>query len=816
VAGHLLHGNHTAERRSGTIDDEQRQRSGRDDAVLDQIERERSVAMLYLNPPYFVINGVSVFPDHLDPLQFYYLPMMPRLTTARDSASGLDLPQIQLIEYAGSAGTGGFINFDVNIGIDQDKLDDVTAQLRRQAHLSDAPRLSPVTFVDGTVRLLILGAESPEPPAPSAGGRPGASTAAAATGTDGPKFVVKIQNAAKPALYGDNQATFSVQLDQYGATVLQQALRGEMAPIAVVYSLDFIGLRPAFNVRLNIDWDRVQKYLDEHFSTSVLFFASDVEKAVNSLIESRAITIDVDTFVADTEPSSHSLSADRDRAVAECYELIKSNFFESSLPPQSPTQPDDWDKAVGAFKNISDIALTGGMGSPAFSYKKVDTTRIDKKRLDFNVSERTAVQRSIYPQGHFTALASVLQNRSISADRFILKVNLDDPWFQRRRLTVKSNADFTTDSISSIDVSLKYNDVVKSATLGANGASSLVDWSSVLTDGAMQRPVSYGYTVNFKDVDTTQRPGQLVCPERVETSDVINIDPRDDLYGVTVIPIRAENVPWDRYPNVEVECRYVDQANGVNLQASALLSSQLQEVNWPLFIRDKSRREFDYRMTFTLATGGTTVTPWITTGDGKIDVLDPFPSKARLSIVPALDWNVFDQALVFAAYPNKQNPLAQQSYVFSKNSSAAQNFVADRRDTSQNQIYYEVRMIKRSGQLISVPGSVTTDAYLILQPDMKGHQIITIQPEQVDFGSLHVSTVEVDLRYVDSNNKLNLAKRFTFSSIKDIGSFAFDYCDPAISAEYRMNVQLDNGQNKTVDWSPIGDSSLTIQLSQFA
>ena len=33
--------------------------------------------MLYLNPPYFLINGVSIFPDHADPLQFYYLPMMP-------------------------------------------------------------------------------------------------------------------------------------------------------------------------------------------------------------------------------------------------------------------------------------------------------------------------------------------------------------------------------------------------------------------------------------------------------------------------------------------------------------------------------------------------------------------------------------------------------------------------------------------------------------------------------------------------------------------------------------------------------------------
>ena len=68
--------------------------------------------MLFLNPPYFIIDGVSIFPDHADRLQFYYLPMMPRLSTSKD-ASGADMPVIQLIEYAGAAGTGGFINFDV-------------------------------------------------------------------------------------------------------------------------------------------------------------------------------------------------------------------------------------------------------------------------------------------------------------------------------------------------------------------------------------------------------------------------------------------------------------------------------------------------------------------------------------------------------------------------------------------------------------------------------------------------------------------------------------------------------------------------------
>src|SRR5579864_7130905 len=157
--------------------------------------------MLYLNPPYFVINGVSIFSDHKDPLQYYYLPMMPHLTT--DTVNGVTSPRLQLIEYTGAAGTGGFINFDVNLGIDPEALSEVKNELQRQAQLSDEPRLSPVTFTDGTVKLILLGAQSADPPTSSSGSGSSTAAAAAAAPDTGPKFVVKIQNAAKPSLYSD-------------------------------------------------------------------------------------------------------------------------------------------------------------------------------------------------------------------------------------------------------------------------------------------------------------------------------------------------------------------------------------------------------------------------------------------------------------------------------------------------------------------------------------------------------------------------------------------------------------------------------------
>lgn len=760
--------------------------------------------MLYMNPPYFLIDGVSIFPDHADPLQFYYLPMMPHLTMVKDS-SGSVLPQLQLIEYEGAAGTGGFINFDVNLGIEDDQLQEVAQKLKRQARLSDDPRLSPVTFVDGTVKLFILGAQSPDPAAP----KPPAGAVSATDQSDGPRFVIKIQNATKPSLFGSNQATFSVQLDQYGATVLEKALQGDMAPIAVVYSLDFIALRPAFNIRLHIDWDRVHQYMDEHFTGGFLFVSADIDKAIDKLVEDRVITLDIDTFIPDGDLDK-TVSSDRSLAVSQVYDMIKEKFFEPSMPPQGGAQ--DLNSTIGEIRTIGNLVRDGGMAM--FSRSSQDLTQVDKKTLDVNIRERTSVQRTIYPQAHLSGLFDTLKKTGVSLDRFIVKVDLDNPWFQRRKLNVATKASFDADGIASIDVNLTYNGNIKSVTLTKDAPQAVVEWSSLLAEGRMVRPVSYSYIVNFRgDVDTTQRPSQLTSPAMIAVGDALDIEPRADLYAITVIPIRAENLPWDRYPNVEVECRYSDPANGLKQQASALLNAQCPETIWSLFIRDRTKRAFEYRLTYALASGGTKITPWTSTDDGKIDISDPYPAKITLNVMAAVDWSVASQVLVYVAYPNKDNPTAHQNFLLNANS-GPQTFVAERQENGQDTVYYEARIIGQRGRVWTVPGSVTSENFLIIQDNMRGHNIITIRPEPVDFVSRHVSEIDVELRYIDAKNALNVDKKIKFERATDAQQFAFDYVDPSIAPEFRADIQLDNGQTRTLDWTTVGGSSVTIPLSQ--
>ncbi len=182
-------------------------------------------------------------------------------------------------------------------------------------------------------------------------------------------------------------------------------------------------------------------------------------------------------------------------------------------------------------------------------------------------------------------------------------------------------------------------------------------------------------------------------------------------------------------------------------------------------------------------------------------------------VVPSVDWTTVDQVLVHLAYPSQAQPVVQQNFIFNRNASAAQSFVADRQDPTQTAIYYEARILSKNGQVWSVPGSVTTDSFLLVQPGMKGHQILAIRPENVDFSSLQVSSVDVQARYVDPKNAFNASGTFKLAAAGDVQLFAYDYIDPSIAPEYRYDVQLDNGQTRSFDWAPASGDAATISLS---
>jgi hypothetical protein len=751
--------------------------------------------MLYLEPPYLIVNGVTIFRDHADREQLYFMPPAPRLTTLVDPGSKKRIPQFQLIKYRGRAGNGGFLNFDCNLGLEQDELEEIRDEARRQLRLRGTPRMAPVPLVDGTVKLMLLGKQTGD---------------AAEQDTAAPQFVLKVSHHNKPALYGINQAGFSVALDQEGVSVLEQAMQGEMSPLLVVYSLDYLALRPAYSVRLKVDWDRVQKHLSEHFGANTWFFSADIDKAVDELVESRAILLEADTFVPEGEDADGVIGR-RDEALNQVRDMITEAFFEPSLDPYKEEE-DGWDKAAGFLERLAPMNMYRGRNA-LFTYSKRDYTRIDRKSLNVNISERTTVKRTIHPQGHLAGITRIIRDQGLDLGKFIIPVELDDKWFERRRVVARSRANFEEDGIATISVRMQYGSEPKNVVLDSPTASGTVDWASVIAGGVMQRDVQVSYTVNFKNADGSERPVSLTSPARVTDVENLEVNPRE-LYAVTPVPIVALNFPFRQYPTVEVRTRYVDAANRINLADSFLLTERAPETLWKLFSLDPQRTGFEYKLVFRAANHKDIEMPWVAADEERVIVRDPFPKKRALEITPGVNWLEVERVFVDVAYADKTNRIdEEQSFEFTEEDRATKTFTVDLRNPDLRRVAYNVIILFKDGRVLEIPRSYTLERRVIVQATMRGHRIISVSPAAGDFVRKRVKEMLVELRYEDLANGVSFNDQLSFATPGDRGHFEFDFVDETRTAyEYQVRYKFTNGLSRTVPWRPAAADELLVPV----
>lgn len=790
--------------------------------------------MLYLNPPYYYIDGVSLLPDHADKLQWYFMPLYPRFSTNPNTGD----VQLSFLKYRGLAGTGGFLSFDVNVGIDQAALDGVAAKLQDAAGLDGTPHLLPVPLVDGSVRLILFDQQSAASPGAGAGGAgaggaaggtggssgTGVGNATAGSGSTGSgdpaiRFVEQTLQATKPSLYGDNQAIFSVQLSQYGVTVLDQALQGTMTPIGIIYDLEYVGLRPAFQVKLTVDWDRVYHYVDQMEGVDGIFVSADVEHAFSSLKDSRAIVMEADLFVPEGEDASTVVS-DFTRAENEVRDMFTDAFFKPSIEPTKESK-DGWDKATDFAKGVGRYAATGGI-STFFTYQKkeYDLTQIDHKWLNANLQERTAVQRTIHPQGHLSGIAQVLAG---DPSKYISSVDLDNPFFQRRTLTPSALvAGFASDQIASIHVEASYGGTPQDVVLDTGHASVEMTWSSVVTDGQFQWPVNYDYEVAFQTVDTSQRPQTITTKGHpgwprttVNTTEVIT--PRSDLYTIVDVPIYTVDFPFAEWPHVEVDLSYIDEANGINQQAHFIFeaSNGNSMSHWSMFVLDRTKTTFTYQTTFVAADNTVTIMPQVTTDEALVRIFDPFPNKRTLQIFPALDWIKVDRAFVDVTYEDPQNNINQsQSYEFNSKRTDTQTFTVDLHDPNRRQIQYSVTIVFKDGHTVTIPTSYTLLPRVSIQTDLRGHRVVDVHTSDASFAAVGLTKADVDIRYNDTQAGISAEDVFTLTSPSETAYFEFDYVDASHSKyEYQTTYHYDNGMSKTTDWQTSDLNDLSVPVS---
>ena len=695
--------------------------------------------MISQEPPTLIVDpedgtAVTLYPDHDNPLVYYYLPLAPHATRVAGH------PQLQLTKYVSDTDAFALLDFDVNLAITADQQKRLQSKLQRLLALNDTPRITPAQPADGGVSVMLLGVQSDK------------------AGSN--QLVKGVYYPASPSLYNDNRAIFSVMLTPAGSDLVEATLKsreeGVMTAVGVIYSLTFDILRPAYAVKAHVDWARVHKSLSEEYQETGVFFGANIAKSVETLNDGRIIKISVDNMLGDADQTS-AIQA----MMGQIRSMIFDNFFKPALEPAKSKSPSFWDGLLNLGTTAAQASMTGGWSLLAhFQWNREDRTQELKQTMDIDLHERAVVKMKLYPQAHLTDVMRGV-DKSVNLVRE-LNATTGSEFFKKRKLQVDTNLPLDTDGISSIVVDLSYGDRLQSnkftpAQAGQLPASMSFDWTSQL--GAKQkmlRPITSSFKVNFAPRADSTWPTSLTATAEPVTGDFWTVNPRA-LYGVSTIRFTlARSFDWARYAQVVLHTRYIDARNGINLSRVFNITSQTQAsdgspgVTWTLLQRDPALSRYQYKLSYQLQGGGMIdAGDWITS-DLPLVIIDPGGKDVWL-IPSADDWTSDLQLItVQITYDDpannlKERPPLNQFYPIDKNPQKVRLLTVD----PTKQVYgYEVTFY--GAQTVRLSPSRSEDTIVRLRPGMRAHNVGLLRPDPAIFDDGTVESVVVKLSHAEA------------------------------------------------------------------
>ena len=760
--------------------------------------------MMSLAPPYYAYNGVIVFSDSNDPYTWYYYPNHPHFATDEQNRPAVrflalkadlnDLPP-------GQDTVAGFLFFDTALDWPAETLARVAQRVQEDQKLDQLPRLVPLMYRAGTVRLMFLDQMTPDPNAPAD------STSSAPTGSTGAapstgRWVTLLETSGMPSLYGENRAIFSATLTRQATELLYASFDG-FVPAGVVYDLTFDGMQPAFHIHITADWHQVYNYIKEKHSVSSIFYSSDVEKTVSDLIDNKVLQLQATIEGVGEE----GMPGQFEEARKQLLQFVLDNCFKPVPNPNKPPDTSIQDGVVDVAHQLRDL---GSPLSVGYQRIEIDADTLQTFAVDYDVA--TAVQRHIAPQAHLSLFFS---DYNLKREDVITVIQGDNA-FSTADFETMVAGDFKNDGIAAVTVDLAYgvpNPPPDNSAL----------WSFLFKDGTPQKKsgwydASVGDQIQYR-YETVFDPSGAAGPELTLRSNwhsnegtVLVISP-EDMYLRRTIEIQLiDGFPFDVYPAVEVELQYTDANSGWSYSDSTMLDKSTR--TWkPVFRihRDWSRAT-QYRLTY-MHSAGNLVTDWQTTSGNHIDIFDPRTNLFTVHVIVGGDVAQLSQVVVDLRYTDQDNNIFETgSFTLDKtNFTAKHDWTFPRADPAKDQYIFSQVIVDTQGN-VTVTGEVESNSpYLLVGPVFAKRWMV--QPKLVGPGLADngLENVTLALHYEDTVNHYVSDKTVVFSAPGDGDHWQLDLRDAsARQYQYTVTYQDTSGFDHAVGPLYASDTFLTI------
>lgn len=601
--------------------------------------------MLSFATPPLQVGTVLLYPDHKNPLMYYYSAGVPRIAAYENNALMYALFIYRdILEHSVFNGTtipeemgAGFLTMGVDCGRTEDELEDARDALADM--LSVEPEkilLAPIPYKDGTVRLIGLDIkEASATPAPLV----------PAVTDNRPVFVRDVFGAARPALLGDLRSIFSLRLSDKGAAFMAGVHNSGALPFGVSYDLTFEGLRPAVEATITADTSQIRTYFGGGIEGQYQFFKADISAGIEKMHRDGKVRIEI------TSQQSGE-AAERTKKLA--LDLFKERIIQDLFNPGLPAVPPQVAAAGSTASSLSSAAnalsqTASGTGSITLSLKA--EKEITTGALVYNFSESAPEERRDAANGFLQALLTQQQR-----DAAIIEVDLGQSAIFFNTLDIVISAPeksvYETLRITQITVDIVYgedtDDVppdTKSLVFKPDGARD----RTIAFSRSGRKSVAYGYRVQYDfadDANVTADALRYIVPMQHKTARTLSINPQDD-FSVRTLTVRPGRID-DNISGVDARIVVAQDAgdDGASDENEMFTAEKIfrftppfsdvatSEATWTIRTRDKITVPYQVHLDYIFPNDEVYPMSPRSYSGSLLTLDDPFFSKRDLLIIP--------------------------------------------------------------------------------------------------------------------------------------------------------------------------------------
>lgn len=585
-------------------------------------------------PVHDTIDGLTVFRDDDDRSSFYYLPRTLRIAHGPDGKPMFTFLKYQLpVERETSEDKGGgYLVFTTQLVEDPKFLEQTVkprlasrmrAEFPTEATLPP-PQLKAIDFTGGEVRLMIMKDE---------------------------RFVSEVQT-GKPSLFGDNTASFAVELKDLGAQLFYDALKKGAGIAVVEYDLEFDIRLPAVHVHAHASSKEVKTAVMGYTRSTVVdedAWGEDKTEvahrtSVSEVMESQGlITLTIDKGSSQIE--DEDVEALRAFAFSKLDEWVKENFLKGGTIATEADRESQW---------------------MSFIHEDIDKT------FDLDLVQRDVIQRTYAPSAAFTP-----EFLGASIDDVVIDIDLGTAewYFNTLTVNVDTNLDFEQygDLVHSVVGHFSYEGekdgrrVDKRESVAFTAGDRAAKTFSTRLAAVGEDTYHVAVEVNYKSGPVTS----VILYE--ESSTLRDYTLRVPNPGVMTVQVAAtDELAFDtqKLSSIEVEIAYEDAARGVpRVVDTVFLAKGKPSFTYRRAIYAPWDKPFQYRTTHVVDSdsGPQRITSqWLEMGhdpgatSAYLSIGTPFDNLFHLSILPSVDWAETQSVIVDFDYVDAADDYRQK------------------------------------------------------------------------------------------------------------------------------------------------------------